>query len=91
MRIFLLSNNNVVFTNDDFLATSFAIYTVTTSYPYMGTCLSSYYVSGSQCIKNLSYIPPTPPVPLIPPAPAPTPSISNANQTPSAEIQNSTN
>lgn len=80
--MFLLSNNNILFTNDNFLATAISIYVVTTSYSYNGTCLNSYYISGSQCVKNLSYVPP---VPL-----TPTPSISNANQTPSAEIQNLT-
>ena len=86
----LLSSSNIIIFTDNLVSTSLSIYTVTNSYPYNGTCLNSYYVSGSQCVKNLSYVPPTPPAPLIPPAPAPTPSISNASQTPSAEIQNST-
>ena len=75
----LLQNDTIVFTDDNFLANALAIHTVTTSYPYNGTCLNSYYLSGSQCVKNLSYIPPAPPTPPVAP-------ISYTNQTPSAGI-----
>jgi len=78
----LLSNNYIVFTYDNFFGTAMCIYVATTSYSYNGTCLNSYYISGSKCVKNLSYVPP---VPL-----TPTPTISNTNQTPPAEIQNLT-
>ena len=83
----LLSNNYILFTNDNFLGTAMSIYVVTTSYSYNGTCLNSYYISGSQCVKKLSYVPP---VPLTPITITPTPTISNTNQTPPAEIQNLT-
>ncbi len=83
----LLSNNYILFTNDNFLGTAMSIYVVTTSYSYNGTCLNSYYISSSQCVKNLSYVPS---VPLTPITITPTPTISNTNQTPPAEIQNLT-
>ncbi len=73
----LSSSDTIIFIDDNFVGSSVSMYTFISSYPSNGTCFISYYLSGGQCMKNLSYVPPAPP-----PMPT-TPSMSNTNQTPS--------
>ena len=63
----LSSSDTIIFISDDYVGASVSIYTFINSYPYNGTCLISYYLSGGQCMKNLSYVPPAPlPIPTTP-------------------------